>query len=730
MAPSNFRQDSRPSFRRKLTALAVAAALALAGGAWLYGTLRTPDAPLPEPSRHAPWAQQGAGATQLAWRARVALVAGDGTSGVTDGAAAQTRFADPYGVAIDKQGHIYVADGGDGNRIRLIAPDGAASTLAGGKEGYADGQGAQAAFHTPSGIAIDDAGNLYVADTGNHAIRKVTPQGLVSTLAGNGMAGSADGQGAAAQFNGPVGIAVSGDGVVYVADTYNDRIRRIAPDGTVTTLAGTGKPGDADGAALKAQFDTPCALALAPDGALFIADSYNDAIRKLGTDGVVTTVAVARDNDRDALLRRPMALAVTHDGYLYVATGRGRIVQQTPDGTMVALPDADALVEPGYGSDGNVHLFKPRGMALARDGSLFVSDAATYRLHRIAAAHGAAAAAPAPLAPPAPPAPPARMLWPVAPQDAPHEVVGVMGEVRGNYDGESRDHFHSGLDIQADVGSPVLAVQRAKISDPVPNWGFGGVSEGISVDTLAYIHMRVGRNAKNAVLDSRFTVLKGANGKAERVRVQRGARFEVGDTLGTINSMAHVHLDYYPRGTTVNPLTLPFIGLRDTVAPQIAHITLFDASGRMLRAAKRKPLTVPHGTEELAIVVDAYDQMDGNAERRRLGLYKLGYQLLGADGKPVAGYERPVITQVYDRLPRNRDAVKMAYAASSGITVYGSKATRFAYALNNRMQDGQVVPGTWHVGALAPGDYILRIVAEDFAGNAATEGRDLPFTLL
>ncbi|WP_229507720.1 hypothetical protein [Massilia sp. Dwa41.01b] len=106
---------------------------------------------------------------------------------------------------------------------------------------------------------------------------------------------------------------------------------------------------------------------------------------------------------------------------------------------------------------------------------------------------------------------------------------------------------------------------------------------------------------------------------------------------------------------------------------------------------------------EVTIVADGYDQMDGNLARRRLGLYKLGYQVLHADGSPVAGYEQPLITQVYDRLPREREAVKLVYADSSGITVYGSKATRFAYAVNNRLQDGQAVRGSWRVGGLAPG---------------------------
>lgn len=681
------------------------------------------------------------------------------------------QFSDPYGVAIDPRGVVVVADGGEGNRLRKIAPDGAITLLAGdsgGKEGFVDGPAAQARFHTPSGIALDRLGNLYVADTGNHAIRKVAPDGTVGTLAGSGVAGTADGVGKAAQFNGPVGVAVDDAGVVYVADTYNDSIRRIAPDGSVTTIAGSGAPGTADGPALQASFDTPCALTLDADGALLIADTRNDAIRRLGRDGMVSTVVKAPEDERRPLLRRPLALARTHDGHLYIAAAQGRILQLTPQGALDALGDVDQVVQPGYGSDGRLQLFRLRGMALAGDGSLVVSDAAAQRVHRLTPATlpppspfsassltaasvaggngvsallpgvvGTAVAAQTPdggAAAAMPAAPRVKaMLWPVAPQDAPHEVVGVMGEVRGNFEGDSRDHFHSGLDVQAKVGTPVLAVAPSKVSDPLANWGFGSLSEGISLGNISYIHMRVGRTAKNAALDERFQLLRNTRGKPERIRVRRGAHFATGDTLGAVNGMAHVHLDYFRQGQVLNPLTLPFIGMRDTVPPRIAGISLFDASGKPLRAAKRKPLILPHGVGEVSIVVDAYDQVDGNEARRRLGLYRLGYQILqagaGAGASAIPGFEQPIITQEYDQLPRNRDAVKYAYAADSGIMVYGSKTTRFTYQLTNRLQHGQVTPGAWNVGALPPGAYILRIYAADYAGNTATEGRDLPFTI-
>lgn len=673
--------------------------------------------------------------TQPFWPARVHLLAGDGQDGVLDGAAPASHFSDPYGVAIGPRGAIYIADGGEANRIRVVRPDGAVSTLAGGKEGFIDGLGAAAAFNTPSAIALDHLGNLYVADTGNHAIRRIAPDGAVTTLAGNGSPGYVDGIGRAAQFNGPVGIAVDDAGIVYVADTYNDRIRRIAQDGTVTTLAGTGKPNLFDGPGTAAAFDTPSALAVDHDGNLYIADTGNNAVRRLRPDGTVDTLALPPEAERRPALRRPVGLAVTRDGYLYiVASAGGRILQMTPTGEFRPLEDTDQPLEPnGFGSDGTVQLNGPRGIAVARDGSLVVADANAHRLHRLAPPR-AGEAAPV-LARPPLQRRTAPMPWPLGPQDTVHEVVGVMGEVRGTYGGDSRDHFHAGLDVRGDVGATVLAILPAKVTDPYANWGFNNLGEGMSVGPLSYIHMRVGRDQQGRALDPRFQIQREetadgkSNGKAVRVRVPRGTRFAVGDKLGTLNALSHVHLDYYQGGSLVNALTLPFIGFVDTVTPTISRIALYDTAGKRITAKKGQPLRLDRTLGELQIVVNAYDQVDGNLARRKLGLYKLGYQVLRADGTPLPGFEQPVITQVYDRLPRNPDAVKAAYAPTSGITVYGSASTQFDYALNNRLRDGRIETGSWRVADLAPGEYLLRIHAADYAGQVAQNGRDLAFVI-
>jgi sugar lactone lactonase YvrE len=691
--------------RKPLVAALAGVAVLAAGAAWYVLDARQDATP-----GRAFWRPADA-PTRPAWSARVTPLPG--------------RFGDPFGTVVDAHGNVFVADGGDCSCIRRIAPDGQVTTFAGGRAGFADGPGSSAAFDTPSALAIDRLGNLYVADTHNNAIRKVAPDGSVSTLAGGGEAGYADGVKRAARFDGPVGVAVDRDGNVYVADTYNDRIRRIGRDGAVTTVAGSGVPAYLDGTAMAAAFDTPGAIVVDRHGVLFVADTGNNAIRRIDETGAVTTLAYAPLDER-----RPVALALTHDGYLYASGAGGRILQFAPDGQYHALPDADRPAGASYASDGSVRLYAPRGIAVKRDGALVVADGLAQQIFTLAPQPGMKApGVPAPhIAAPAQPAP-ASMPWPVAPQQEPHEIVGVLGEVRGSYDGENRDHFHAGLDIRADVGARVLAILPATVSDPYPNWAFGELGEGMSIGPLSYIHMRVGRDAAGKTLDPRFQVLRGVDGKPERVRVRRGTRFAVGDALGTINPMAHVHMEYYPGGIAVNALALPLVGLHDTVPPRIQSIALYDANGQRLPGRKGKHLHVARTLGEVSIVAAGYDQMDGNLARRRLGLYKLGYQLLHADGSVVAGFETPRITQVYDRLPREREAVKLLYAENSGITVYGSKATVFAYAVNNTLKDGVALPGSWKVDSLVPGDYLLRIYAADFAGQVAQEGRDLAITV-
>nr|WP_254615922.1 hypothetical protein [Cupriavidus basilensis] len=167
-------------------------------------------------------------------------LAGSTTSGSADGTGTAASFFVPSSVAADTSGNLYVADSGNA-KIRKITPAGVVTTLAGsGIEGFSNGAATAASFFAPYGVAVDAAGNVYVADMNNHAIRKITPSGTVTTLAGTGSMGSADGTGTAASFFAPRGVAVDGIGNVFVADTSNSKIRKITPAGVVTKLAGSG----------------------------------------------------------------------------------------------------------------------------------------------------------------------------------------------------------------------------------------------------------------------------------------------------------------------------------------------------------------------------------------------------------------------------------------------------------------------------------------------------------
>jgi sugar lactone lactonase YvrE len=643
--------------------------------------------------------------TPVGWKAHVTSIAGDGSPLV---------LSDPFGVAIAADGTIYVADAGESNRIRKISPDGNVTTLAGGGEGFADGAGASASFNTPSALALGPDGNLYVADTANNRIRKITPDGAVSTVAGDGTAGYVDGPAAKAQFNGPIGLAVSPAGDIYVADTYNDVIRMITTEGLVTTVAGGGTPGYADGAQKVALFDTPSGIIVVENSSLIVADTGNRCLRKVSAEGNVTTLPVSGEE-----LSSPVGLAFSHDHFLYVTElDRSRVLQITPDG--VARVIAARFNQP-TGIAIGPHINKPT--------ELFVADSGNYLVRKLDQTTVSSAAT---IDDPMPKLTNATLgeqslIWPVAPQQSPHEVVATMGEVRGSFDSDdSRHHLHSGLDVFGPYGETVRAVRSEKVTSPQSNWGFDSLNEGFRIGVVSYIHINLGRDKDAKMFDDpRFIPVNNAEGKLTHVRVKRGTRFRPGDAVGTINKMYHVHLNVGPPGGEINPLSLAPVGFKDDIAPTIEKdgIQLFDTNGARLKEKQGERLMV---NGPVRIVVDAFDRTNMNPDRRRLGLYKLGYQVLKADGTPAPGFEQPRINILFNRLPGDREATKVAYADESGITVYGSKSTRFLYEVTNTVRDGQVARGVWEASQLPPGDYVLRIIAADFSGNEAKEGRDVP----
>ena len=274
----------------------------------------------------------------------VSTLAGSETAGFADGLGSAARFHSPHGVAIDASNNIYVADNGN-HSIRKITPTGEVSTLAGnGTVGFRDGLGNAARFDSPRGVAVDASNNVYVADFFNHRIRKITPAGEVTTLAGNGTEGFADGIGTTAQFNRPKNVTLDALGNVYVADQYNHSIRKITPAGKVTTLAGNGTEGFADGEGTMAKFYWPCGITIDALNNIYVADRGNHCIRKITPAGVVTTLAGNRKMGfadglgNSAQFDHPNGVTVDALGNVYVADfGNHRIRKITPAGEVSTL---------------------------------------------------------------------------------------------------------------------------------------------------------------------------------------------------------------------------------------------------------------------------------------------------------------------------------------------------------------------------------------------------------
>jgi uncharacterized repeat protein (TIGR02543 family) len=326
-------------------------------------------------------------------------LAGPGNSGPNwlDGEGVMAGFNDPGGIARDANGNLYVVDAAN-NTIRKITPAGSVSTLAGlaGAAGSADGAGAAARFNSPFGIAVDGAGNVYVSDTGNQTIRKISPSGLVSTFAGlAGVSGAQDGTGSAARFNSPTGLAIDGNGNLFVADTLNDTIRKVTSSGQVTTFAGSaGKPGSVDKKKTSARFNFPIGIAFDNAGELYVADSRNDTIRKVTSAGVVSTLAgsagssgAADGTKGSARFANPDNLAVDNNGNIYVAdTYNDTIRKITPQGVVTTLVGTAGISGSIDGTGTAARFLQPLGVAVDENTNLYVSDSGNNTIRKISAA--------------------------------------------------------------------------------------------------------------------------------------------------------------------------------------------------------------------------------------------------------------------------------------------------------------------------------------------------------
>ncbi|MFY8034755.1 MAG: NHL repeat-containing protein, partial [Flexibacteraceae bacterium] len=264
----------------------------------------------------------------------VTTIAGTGAPGYVNGTGTSAAFNYPSSVAVDASGNLYVADYYN-HRIRKITASGVVTTLAGsGSISFADGTGEAAAFSYPISVAVDASENVYVGDSYNHRVRKITSDGIVTTLAGSGIQDYVDGIGTSAAFNFPYGVAVDTDGNVYVADVSNQRIRKITADGAVTTLAGSGNSGFADGTGIAASFSNAAGLATDASGNVYVADYLNHRIRKITASGVVTTLAgtgtAGNDNGiaNTASFRNPYGVAVDAIGNIYAADFSNHLIRK------------------------------------------------------------------------------------------------------------------------------------------------------------------------------------------------------------------------------------------------------------------------------------------------------------------------------------------------------------------------------------------------------------------
>lgn len=632
------------------------------------------------------------------------------------------RFTDPFGLALGADGKIFVSDGETG-QLWQINPDGSAKVLAENLD-------------TPSGLAIAPDGSIIIAETGAHVIRRLSPDGgQAETVAGTaGRAGYADGHGSQALFNGPVGVAVGSDGQIFVADTYNDRIRVIDASGTVRTLAGNGKQGFADSSAgAEASFNTPCGIAVAPDGALIVADTGNHRLRRVEQNGSVSTIAgtgepAMRDGSPfDASFNEPVGVAVDKDGTIYVADTRGAAVRLCVRGGSPRVSTLAGVGAAGF-HDGILtwaRLNRPTGIALAADGTVLFTDTGNKLLRAIIGKgreRGAYLSAEALQAATASTMrAEAKGRWPYDPPERTREIAATFGEIRGELSADDKDAwFHNGLDIPGAYGETVRAVRRERILNPLPVEDVGTARERIRFPTLGYIHVRIGRDSSERLLDAnKFLAARDDKGAITSLRVRRGTRFEAGEAIGTLNNQNHVHLIAGTVRGEFNALAaLELPGIKDTVAPVIEQrgVRFYDAAWREIAAEETGGRVTVEGN--VRIVVRAYDQMDGNAARRRLGLYRLGYQVLTAEGKPAEGFTEPIVSISFETLPFDEEAAQTAYAAGSRSGATGE--TIFAYIVTNLVRDRAARESFWESSKLAPGDYTVRIIAEDFFGNRTT----------
>jgi len=632
---------------------------------------------------------------------------------VTTLAGLKNEIGEPFGIAVEGS-EIYVSDGLSNKIWRISA----------GKEPVEFAAG----LSTPSAIAFHPSGDLIVADTGSHTIKKIDSAGAVTVIAGGeAEPGDEDGPVAKARFNAPVGLAVLDDGGIVVADTYNDKIKLIK-DGMVVTFAGSSR-GFAEGHGAAAKFDTPCGVAALKDGSILVADTMNSRVRLISPFGKVTTVAGSGDADvRDGMLLeaafyRPYTVASGPDGSLFIGDGNAlRSINNSP------LPIVQTISRSNRGfADGPVlaaRYNRISGIAVSENYEVFIADSDNAAVRRISTGSSLNKDGPeyvvrTKLTDPAEfrSRQPAR--WPFDPPKSKRDIAGTLGEIRDEYiDQNSRPRFHNGLDIAGNYGEMARFLRSEKVLNPLSTENFGTLRELIRLPTVGYIHIRLGRDASNRPFaDHRFQFDPGIT----NVRVRRGTEFKAGDVIGTLNAMNHVHMIAGPTGDEMNALdALILPGVDDTIPPVIEKVEFFDQNWRSVETEMPAARTKLTGSSR--VVVRAFDRMDGNPERRRLGVYRLGYQVLNRDRSPLTETSWNIS---FDRNP-SPEAAKFAYSIGSKSGPTGE--TIFKYIVTNKVSGNEFSEGFLDMSQYPAGEYILRVFAADYFGNTTT--KDINFEVI
>ncbi len=645
---------------------------------------------------------------------------------------------EPFGLASDGRGNLFISDG-EAGRIWMADKNGALKLVT-------------SKVDTPSALALDKNGSLYVADSGAHVIKKIdVTNDEASIVAGvENKPGYLDGDANTALFNAPVGIAVDESGKIFVADTYNDRIR-VIENGKVSTLAG-GEQGFADSeSGGQAKFNTPCGIAVTAEGEVLVADTGNARIRLIDKAGRISTFAGGGGSESapaalplQAVFAEPVDVKIDARGVIYIADAAantiyawGRhffpFVEKLNTGKR-GLIDSGGSGGSGSGPIGGARFNRPTGIAFGENGELFVADSENQLVRvlqnkdsnmgarikadeigrlRLTAEKMRAAAPP---------------RWPYEPPERAREVAGTMGEVRGEIvedPVEEQDAwFHNGLDIVGGYGETARFVRPEKVLRPVPAQLFNTLRENLRLPTIGYIHLRLGRDRNNEPFgDPRFQFGFDPAGKMTGVRIRRGTKFSAGEPIGTLNSMNHVHLIAGRSGSEINALAaLALPGIGDSIAPVIEEVHLYGEGWARLGETQKENERI-NVSGKLRIVARAYDRMNGNAERRRLGVFRLGYRVLHEDGTAVeAAGELNTFpdTILFDALPDGgQQTVPLVYGPGSKSGATGE--TIFNYIVTNVVRHGEAREDFFDTAKFAPGKYILRVFAADFFGNETSK---------